>query len=205
MKLWKIVPLEKMGKYKVGDRVYSPHFGEGFITDIDEKASPTYPIVVEWTKELQPYHRHRDVYTIEGLYAVSYHDSGLDISKIKKDEETTTFGVWLNHARDCALMHLEKRKAGNKEKESGEGKEVKGNTKVEYSPINPSHYQVAGIPESIEIMEHLMTKEQLEGFLWGNILKYAYRYGRKGDKEETAGKIAWYAKKLEEVVGNAAV
>ena len=54
-------------------------------------------------------------------------------------------------------------------------------------------------------MAHLMTKEQFEGFLWGNILKYAYRYGRKGDKEETAGKIAWYAKKLEEVVGNAAV
>lgn len=71
--------------------------------------------------------------------------------------------------------------------------------------VNPSHYQVEGIPEAIEIMAHLMTKEQFEGFLWGNILKYAYRYGRKGDKEETAGKIAWYAKKLEEVVGNAAV
>lgn len=71
MKLWKIVPLEEMVKYRVGDRVYSPHFGEGIITDIDEKASPTYPIVVEWTKELQPYHSHRDVYTIEGLYAVS--------------------------------------------------------------------------------------------------------------------------------------
>ena len=71
--------------------------------------------------------------------------------------------------------------------------------------VNPSHYQVEGIPEAIEIMAHLMTKEQFEGFLWGNILKYAYRYGRKGDKEETAGKIAWYAKKLEEAVGNAAV
>lgn len=74
-----------------------------------------------------------------------------------------------------------------------------GLVKVEYSPINPSHYQVAGIPEAIEIMEHLMAKEQMEGFLWGNILKYAYRYGRKGDKKETAGKIAWYAKKLEDV------
>ena len=72
--------------------------------------------------------------------------------------------------------------------------------KVEYTAINPSHYQVAGIPEAIEIMEHLMTKEQLEGFLWGNIVKYAYRYGHKGDKAETAGKIAWYAKRLEEVL-----
>lgn len=187
-------------KFEVGDRVYAPLFGEGIITGIDEKANPFYPIIVEWTQELQPYYSLRDIYTTGGLYAVSPHNPGLDISKIKKDEETTTFGVWLNHARDCALMHLKKRKAGNKEKERGEGKEVKGNTKVEYSPINPSHYQVAGIPEAIEIMKHLMTKEQLEVFLWGNILKYAYRYGRKGDKAETAGKIAWYAKRLEEVL-----
>lgn len=71
--------------------------------------------------------------------------------------------------------------------------------KEEDAAINPAHYQVKGIPEAIEIMEHLMTKEQLEGFLWGNIIKYAYRYGRKGDKAETAGKIAWYAQKLKEL------
>lgn len=74
--------------------------------------------------------------------------------------------------------------------------------KVEYTPTNPAHYRVSGIPEAIEIMKHLMTKEQLEGFLWGNILKYAYRYGRKGDKKETAGKIKWYAEKLEEAMRN---
>lgn len=72
-------------------------------------------------------------------------------------------------------------------------------THVEYTPVNPAHYQVAGIPEAIEIMQGLMTKAQFEGFLWGNIIKYAYRYGRKGDKKETAGKIEWYAKKLKEV------
>lgn len=83
MKLWKIVPLEEMVKYRVGDRVCSPHFGEGIITDIDEKASPTYPIVVEWTKELQPYHSRRDVYTIEGLYAASYHDPEFDITPLE--------------------------------------------------------------------------------------------------------------------------
>lgn len=64
------------------------------------------------------------------------------------------------------------------------------------NPINPSHYRVEGIPEAIDIMRGLMTDEQLDGFLWGNILKYAYRYGRKGDKKETAGKIEWYAQKL---------
>lgn len=71
-------------------------------------------------------------------------------------------------------------------------------TKVDYSPINPSHYQVAGIPEAIDIMEHLMTQEQFKGFLWGNIIKYAYRYGRKGDEHDTAGKIEWYANRLKE-------
>lgn len=79
-----------------------------------------------------------------------------------------------------------------------EDKTTKGDAE-EYTAIDPAHYRVKGIPEAIEIMEHLMTKEQLEGFLWGNILKYAYRYGRKGDKAETAGKIGWYANKLKEV------
>ena len=68
---------------------------------------------------------------------------------------------------------------------------------VSLNPINPSHYRVEGIPEAIDIMRGLMTDEQLEGFLWGNIIKYAYRYGRKGDtqgaKTETAAKIKWYA------------
>lgn len=65
--------------------------------------------------------------------------------------------------------------------------------------INPAHYRVKGLPEANEIMNHLMHREQLEGFYWGNIIKYAYRYGRKGDKAETAGKIAWYAQKLQEL------
>lgn len=71
--------------------------------------------------------------------------------------------------------------------------------KIEDSAINPAHYQVEGIPEAIDIMDHLMTPEQFEGFLWGNIMKYAYRYGRKGDKAETAGKIAWYANQLKDL------
>ena len=65
--------------------------------------------------------------------------------------------------------------------------------------INPKHYKVDGLPEAIDIMNHLMTPEQFEGFLWGNIMKYAYRFGRKGDKGETAGKIAWYANQLKAV------
>lgn len=72
------------------------------------------------------------------------------------------------------------------------------NKKVE-DAVNPSHYKVEGLPEAIDIINHLMHREQYEGFLWGNILKYAYRFGRKGDKAETAGKIAWYANQLKDL------
>nr|DAK69277.1 MAG TPA: nucelotide kinase [Caudoviricetes sp.] len=59
--------------------------------------------------------------------------------------------------------------------------------------------RVSSKEEAYDIMTHLMNRKQLEGFLWGNIIKYAYRYGRKGDEAETAGKIKWYAQKLKEL------
>lgn len=106
----------------------------------------------------------------------------------KQKKEQTRFFEWCLAAQKYAVEQVERRKQMEK-------------FKVDNSnAINPAHYRVEGIPEAIEIMQHLMTKEQLEGFLWGNIIKYAYRYGRKGDKAETAGKIAWYAKRLEEVL-----
>lgn len=79
-----------------------------------------------------------------------------------------------------------------------EGETMKDN-KIKTDAINPPHYRVNGIPEAYDIMTHLMNREQLEGFLWGNIIKYAYRYGRKGDEADTAGKIKWYAQKLKEL------
>lgn len=79
MKLWKIVPLEKIGKYKVGDRVYSPHFGEGFITRIDESNTYVYPIKVEWTGAVPPYHQRHDCFTPDGLYTVATPDPEFDI------------------------------------------------------------------------------------------------------------------------------
>lgn len=76
---------------------------------------------------------------------------------------------------------------------------LEGEDRAKTDAINPAHYRVEGIPEAIEIMQGLMTKEQFEGFLLGNIIKYSYRYGRKGDKAETMGKIVWYAQKLKEL------
>ena len=49
-------------------------------------------------------------------------------------------------------------------------------------------------------MSDLMSFEQHEGFLWGNIIKYAYRYGNKGEKAETVKKIRKYCDMLLEVL-----
>lgn len=111
----------------------------------------------------------------------------MEDSTEKQKKEQKRFFEWCCAAQKYAVEQVERRKQMEKSKV--------GNSDA----VNPMHYQVAGIPEAIEIMAHLMTKEQMEGFLWGNIIKYAYRYGRKGDKAETAGKIAWYAQKLKEL------
>lgn len=136
-------------------------------------------------------HEDACVYPIE----VTWDDSGL-----KNMEDVSTFtadGLLSKYYAntDTILTVVKGSHKRNRRKEMAV-------SKFKYTAVNPSHYRVAGIPEAIEIMKHLMTKEQMEGFLWGNILKYAYRYGRKGDKAETAGKIAWYAKKLEEAMRN---
>lgn len=70
---------------------------------------------------------------------------------------------------------------------------------VECDAVNPSHYNVKGVQQPIDVMRKLFTEEQLEGFLWGNIIKYAHRYGRKSSKKDTAGKIEQYAKWLKEL------
>ena len=62
---------------------------------------------------------------------------------------------------------------------------------------SPSYYKQASV-EAIELMKELMTPQQFEGFVWGNVIKYAYRYGKKGSRAETAAKIKQYAEWLEE-------
>lgn len=104
-------------------------------------------------------------------------------NEVMYSEDGKTPGIFINSDPEAYVLHHGKT-----------GKEPL--CKPKQSPINPSHYRVEGIPEAIDIMRGLMTDEQLEGFLWGNIIKYVYRYGRKGDKKETAGKIKWYAEKL---------
>lgn len=141
-------------KFKVGDKVWSFHFGVGIVTAVDDETNTPYPITVRWTEKARSPNEY-DCFTSDGKF---------DYSSANKD-----FCITLSEAKD------------------------------EEDAINPPHYRVNGIPEAYDIMTHLMNREQLEGFLWGNIIKYAYRYERKGDKAETAGKIKWYAQKLKEL------
>ena len=48
---------------------------------------------------------------------------------------------------------------------------------------NPSHYTFGNI-EVIDILRDKLTPEQLEGFLLGNVLKYAFRYRHKNGAED---------------------
>lgn len=165
-------------KFKVGDRVYALFHGYGTVIDIQDNHS-VYPVVVKWDKS--SVHLVEDICTFTGDGYLS----------VYSDDYSTRIEVVERHAPN------------KEEKDSKSSGDVKAmaddSTTVEYSPINPSHYRVEGIPEAIDIMEHLMTKEQFMGFLWGNIIKYAYRYGRKGDERDTAGKIEWYANRLKNV------
>lgn len=165
-------------KFKVGDHVVSRHYGRGVVFRILDPTKFDYPVGVHWINEESNYVYAYEYYTLDGQFHTQYPDPEYDIIHDidPKDAEKVLPNI----------LH-----------ELGDDDE-EGNKKVE-DAINPSHYKVDGLPEAIDIMNHLMTTDQFEGFLWGNIMKYAYRFGRKGDKGETAGKIAWYANQLKAV------
>lgn len=161
-------------KFKVGDMVYSQFSGVGKIIKIGANASLEYPIEVKWCDKKDIDTFDCDFFTLDGRFFSDRHNTLKDIVSIKEVEFETKDDGTIERMEDAL------------------------NKKVE-DAVNPSHYKVKGLPEAIDIINHLMHRCQLEGFLWGNILKYAYRYGRKGDKAETAGKIEWYAKQLKEL------
>lgn len=164
-------------RFKVGDHVFSLYYGFGVVESISDEVGDPYPVIVHWEqdKNRATCPDMRNSYTIDGEFYADGSEPERDIilhDILLTDEED-----------DESLV---------------ERMEDALNEKVE-DAINPSHYRVEGLPEAIDIINHLLHWEQYEGFLWGNILKYAYRFGRKGDKAETAGKIAWYATQLKEL------
>lgn len=59
----------------------------------------------------------------------------------------------------------------------------------------PSHYQVFGGVESIEIIARSMTVSEFRGFCMGNVLKYRLRAGKKSElatMEKDLNKAAFY-------------
>ena len=59
--------------------------------------------------------------------------------------------------------------------------------------INPLHYK--GEIECIEAIKASMSKENFKGYLRGNIMKYIWRFERKGGQEDLK-KAQWYLNKL---------
>lgn len=144
-----------------------------------------------------PFHKYGTVVEIDGT------DKSYPIT-VKWDESRYKIGIDLSTFTEDGYLFFSDKTENTKitkvkkDESTIERMEDALNKKVE-DAVNPAHYKVEGLPEAYDIMTHLMNREQLEGFLWGNIIKYAYRYGRKGDEADTAGKIKWYAQKLKEL------
>lgn len=58
----------------------------------------------------------------------------------------------------------------------------------------PPHYNESEI-ECIDAIEASMNKEAFHGYLKGNVLKYLWRYEKKGGKEDL-DKANWYLTRL---------
>ena len=65
---------------------------------------------------------------------------------------------------------------------------------------HPSHYTQGGI-ECIDAMESALTHAEFVGYLRANVLKYIWRYDRKGAPVEDLRKAAWYLDRLTREVG----
>lgn len=185
--LKKAEEMAEESKFKVGDRVYAPFHKYGTIVEIDD-TDASYPITVKWDESRYKLGVDLSTFTEDGYLFFGNKTENTKITKVEGEKMGQIAGVidhniqndidpWGDYFKDESTI---------------ERMEEGLNKKVE-DAVNPAHYKVEGLPEAIDIINHLMHREQYEGFLWGNILKYAYRFGRKGDKAETAGKIEWYA------------
>ena len=65
--------------------------------------------------------------------------------------------------------------------------------------VSGTHYKDMSV-QPWAVMELVLTSEEFEGFLKGNIIKYTMRAGRK-DGSDDSGKAKHYMKKLKEVRG----
>lgn len=60
---------------------------------------------------------------------------------------------------------------------------------------SPEHYRQGGI-EAIEAIKASMSREEFEGYLKGNAMKYLWRYRHKGKPGQDLRKAKWYLDRL---------
>lgn len=53
-----------------------------------------------------------------------------------------------------------------------------------------------------QVMESIMSADEFRGFLWGNVIKYAMRWQKKGGVDDLK-KLIHYSKKLVDVIEKA--
>jgi len=70
---------------------------------------------------------------------------------------------------------------------------------ADLTQVGGTHYKDMGM-QPWEVMENVLTSEEFEGFLKGNIIKYSMRQGKKAGSDDAA-KANHYMLKLKEVRG----
>ena len=65
---------------------------------------------------------------------------------------------------------------------------------------HPPHYASGGV-ECIDAIRAQLTREELIGFLRGQVAKYNWRLNQKDEPLENAQKCGWYLNLLIEVLG----
>jgi len=71
-------------------------------------------------------------------------------------------------------------------------------TRADDLQVSGNHYKDMAI-QPWELMESVLTHEEVVGFLKGNVIKYAMRAGRK-DGSDDLGKARHYMMKLKEII-----
>ena len=63
----------------------------------------------------------------------------------------------------------------------------------------PPHY-TNGFIECIDYMEDVLSRDEFIGYLRGQVIKYNHRLMLKGNPQQDAAKMVWYAEKLRDTL-----
>lgn len=191
------------------DRVHNPYYGYGTVIgveDLDTDTETEYAAVILFDSRNIFLHSADDY---EQSCTKSHFSVAADVRRqrclwvqvYKASTEETNLNY--DEVRLVPFDSLEYRQHPIRVSKEDNNKEEEENAdahvKEEDTVSSPHYYKIARV-EPNELMEDLMSFEQHEGFLWGNIIKYAYRYGNKGEKAETVKKIRKYCDMLLEIL-----